>query len=72
MRQIRGSFFAEQLWWLLLSYIYVLVSEKNFLKKKVGREMVFDLISYLMSLQPSQLHLSFLQNMLNFIIMTTN
>ena len=36
------AFFMEQLWWLLLNY--VLVSERIF-KKKVGREVAFELIS---------------------------
>ena len=52
-----------------------LVSEKNFLKKKVGGEIAFALISLfhvqiksLRAGQISQEHLSSLQNLLNFII----
>ena len=42
-RVFKQIFFIEQLWWLLLNY--VLVSEKNFLKKKVSGEIAFVLIS---------------------------
>ena len=37
------ALFMEQLQWLLLNY--VLVSENHFLKKKVGDEIAFELIS---------------------------
>ena len=36
------AFFTEELWWLLLNH--ALVSE--FLKKKVSREIAFELISF--------------------------
>ena len=62
----------EQLRWLLLNY--VLASERT-LKKKVSREIAFELISFFMykykGLQVCQLpreYLSFLQSFLNFII----
>ena len=66
------AYFMEQLRWLLLNY--VLASERT-LKKKVSREIAFELISFFMykykSLQVCQLpreYLSFLQSFLNFII----
>ena len=68
----RNSFFIEQLRWLLLNY--VLVSER-ILKRKVSGEIAFDLISlfHLQTQEPTNKsipwnHLSFLQNLLNFII----
>ena len=57
-----AAFFIEQLQWLLLNY--VLVSEKNFKKKKVSGQIA-------KSKQAGQLpqqHLSFLQNLLNFLL----
>ena len=42
-KSFRKIFFIEQFWWLLLNY--VLVSEKNFLKKKVSGEIAFELIN---------------------------
>ena len=45
----------------------VLVSEKNFLKKKVNGEIAFVLINlfHVQAGQPPQKHLSFLQNLLS-------
>ena len=65
--------FIEQLWWLVLNFI--LVSERNFLKKEVSGEIAFTLISLFhykyKKMQAGQLpqeHLYFMQGLLNFII----
>ena len=71
-KDLATAFLKKQLWWLLLNY--VLVSEFFFLKKLVKILPLNSLACFICKykgLQVCQLsweHLSFLQNLLNFII----
>ena len=65
--------FKEQLWWLLFNQ--VLVSEKNFKRRKLVERLPLNQLACFMyqykSLQAGQLpreHFPFLQNLLSFII----